>query len=109
MKTQLVYLIAADRNNGIIGADKVAHPATHTRMFRIGALPNTMVNLENVTRFFLQAYGNVNEPLPVNSKIYGLHRAYSATPATEGTFIFVPQYPPGQIMDTQCRWLNGCN
>jgi hypothetical protein len=97
MEAQFINFLIMDGNYTIIGTYKVAHSTSHAGMDRVCTLVDTMVNTEKIAWFFLQTYGNLNGPLPVDTQLYCTNRADRRTPATEGAFILVPEDYPWQI------------
>jgi hypothetical protein len=69
-------------------------------MYRVSTLVDTMVNTKQVARFFLQTYGDVDSPLPVDTQLNCTNRTDRRTSATEGALFFIPQDNPRKIFYT---------
>jgi hypothetical protein len=90
MKAQFVNFLIVSGYNAIVGAYKIAHSAAHAGMDGVSTLVDTMVNTKQVARFFLQPYGDVDSPLPVDTQLNGSNGTDGRTPATHGALFFIP-------------------
>jgi hypothetical protein len=100
MKAQFVNFFIVSGYNAIVGAYKIAHPAAHAGMDRVSTLVDTVINSKQVARFFLQPYGDVDSPHPVDTQLNCTNRADGRTPAAEGALFFIPQDNPRKIFYT---------
>ena len=100
MKAHFVNFLIVSGYDAIVGAYKIAHAAAHAGMGRVSTLVDTVINSKQVARLFLQPYGDVNSPLPVDTQLNCPDRADGCAPATEGAFFFIPQDNPRKIFYT---------
>jgi hypothetical protein len=99
VEAQLVLLVPVHRENGVIGADQVAHAAADAGVGRIGALADPVVDAEDVRGLFRQPQRHVEDPLAVDAQLDRLHRADGGAAAAEGALFLAPEELPGQVLD----------
>ena len=82
VEAELVGLIASHGDDGVVGADQVAHGAADTCIGRIGLLPDAVINLEHIGGLFGQIQ------LPFTSR---LRKTPSSMAFTGQTAVHCPQ------------------
>jgi hypothetical protein len=100
MKAQFVNFFIVSGYNAIVGAYKIAHSAAHAGMDWVSTLVDTVINSKQIARLFLQPYGDIDRPLPVDTQLNCPNRADGRTPAAEGALFSIPQDNPRKIFYT---------
>jgi len=67
METPFIELLATEGSDGTVGANELAHAATHTGMGRVTLLVDAVVECKNVTRLLHETHGDVEGTLPVDT------------------------------------------
>ncbi len=98
---QLVDFITVHGNDGIIGADHVAHGAPDAGIGRIGLLADAVIQAVFIFGGLELPHGRHHLAFAKDTQLNRIDRAAGRAPATERAFIFIPCDLPGQILDAQ--------
>jgi hypothetical protein len=102
MIPELVRLVTAQGDNGLIGTNEVAHGASHASISRVGLLANAVVDLKDVGWLGVKAHGCFDHPLSMDTEFNGVHRANGRAATAKRAPVFVPTNLPWQVFNTQC-------
>jgi hypothetical protein len=97
---EFIGFVPANRCDGIVGANHIAHRTAHTLVSRIGFLPDPVIGLINAGRGIHKPYGRLQISFAKHPEFYGVNRADRRAFAAKGTGVFIPNNLPRQIFDT---------
>ena len=102
MKAQFVNFIAAHGNDRAVGANQSAHAAAYAGMRDVGALDNAVIHGKQISRFFFQADGDMQNTFAMHAQFNRTHRTHRGAVTAKGALVLAPVNLPGQILDAQC-------